>query len=303
MENSSSMKRTASAMANAANMDTLYNGFYMYIEGESDLKFWKKFVDRHSVRIKVSNGKETVIDTLLTLKSRGLKNYLGIIDRDFQDLLAIETNIDNLFLSDCHDIEMDIYNSNAISNVLPILDQADKITKFEEQNHKRIIQTVFGITNKIGHLKLADKLNNIYLSYADKDKNIKPKYEDLINSKCEIDDTSHLVDIVYTFSRSKNITPKYSKLEIVKFVKNIEVNEYDTFQLSNGHDVTYILYLVLKKKLNINIDILNHSKDIYISDLLLASYDWKYFRQTNLCQSLINWSINNQLSLFFNDLE
>lgn len=303
MESSLSMKRTANAIANAASMDTLYNGFYMFVEGASDLKFWKKFVDRKSVRINVSNGKEVVINVLLELKSRGLNNCLGIIDKDFHDLLAIKDDIENLFLSDCHDIEMDIYNSDAISNVLPVLDQADKITKFEEQNRKGIIQTVFCITNKIGYLKLADTLNDVNLLYADKEKNIRPKYEDLINDKCEIDDFSRLVDIVYAFSKSKNITIKYSKPEIVKFVKGVETNECDTFQLSNGHDVTYILYLVLKKKLNINIDILNHSKDIYISDLLLASYDWKYFRKTNLCQSLIDWSQNNQLSFFKNDLE
>lgn len=297
------MKRTASAMANAANMDTQYKGFYMYIEGETDLKFWKKFIDRHNVRIKVCSGKEAVIDTLRRLRSSGQNKYLGIVDRDFDDFLAIEYKIDNLFLTDCHDIEMDMYKSNTFSNVLPILDQADKITKFEELNHERIIQTVFCITNKIGHLKLADKLNDICLLYADKDKNIKPKYEDSINSKCEIDDSSRLVDIVYTFSRSKNVTPKYSKPEIVKLVESSKMKNYDTFQLSNGHDVTYILYLLLKKKLNINIDILNHSKDIYISDLLLASYDWKYFRETNLCQSLIKWSINNKLSFFLNNLE
>ena len=41
--------REPSAWVNAARMDTDFNGVYLYVEGESDESFWKKFVDTNNV--------------------------------------------------------------------------------------------------------------------------------------------------------------------------------------------------------------------------------------------------------------
>lgn len=80
---------------------------YMYVEGVLDECFWKKFIDRSNIKIRVVNGWENVVECVRNFNNTNLDHYcIGVIDSDFEQLFSKrDIKEDNIFSTDYHDIE------------------------------------------------------------------------------------------------------------------------------------------------------------------------------------------------------
>ena len=74
---------TPERTANAILQDNSFNGYYLVVEGNKDVKLYGKFVNNQDFRIKPAFGNEKVKEVLSILEDRGFDKRIGIIDSDF----------------------------------------------------------------------------------------------------------------------------------------------------------------------------------------------------------------------------
>lgn len=279
--------REPSAWVNAARMDSDFNGVYLYVEGERDESFWKKFVDTSLVQICVCHGCEVVIKTIELHQKDEVKKYLGIIDRDFRDILGTIPNNHNIVISDCHDIEMMMYSSDAYRNMILSLDRQNKLWEYESK-HGSILQYVIELTNRIGYTKLASKKNGDVLEFRrEKDyKLVVPKYEGMMDSDGNYVGDDKLARIINVFSSQNLMLPKMTDNQILELMTKEMENPIDDLMLSNGHDVSYLMPYVLRRKCRFRRSGLDSDM---IDSLLMAAYSREMFHETNLYQSMAAW--------------
>ena len=291
--------REPSAWVNAARMDSDFNGVYFYVEGESDESFWKKFVDTDNVKLCVCHGCEVVIQTIETHQQAQVKKFLGVIDRDFRDILGTMPSNHDIVVTDCHDIEMMMYDSDAYRNLILSIDRQNKLGEYESKNGS-ILQYVILLANKIGYAKLASKKEGNVLEFR-REKNcelVVPKYEGMLDVAGQYQGDERLARIINVFSSQNRKLPKLTDNQIIELMHREMKNEIDGMILSNGHDVSYLIPHVLRKKCRFNKSGLDKSM---IDTILMAAYSREMFYKTNLYQSIVAWCKDTESELWLND--
>lgn len=286
----------ADRIANAIMMDKSFKGYYLIVEGTKDFKLYSKFTNNSNVRIKEAFGFEKVKLVLQTLSDRGYSNKLGIIDSDFSKILSISHEVDGLFITDCHDIEVMIFKTKALETVLRIFVSSSKISNYEKEIGKSIRDKILELGIEIGLLKLANKVYNLGLVFKPKtiDGN-QIKYKDFINENTlDFKGTKDMINSLLNYSRAKSKTLK-SEEEIIQKLKEISEGTYDIDHLVNGHDLSNILFLLLKKTLSSNNKMLQDFNSV--EDSLILSFEYDDFKRTVLYseikkfENIVNYQI------------
>lgn len=287
---------TPERTANAIMQDKSFNGHYLLVEGNKDVKLYGKFINLDNVRIKPAFGNERVKTILSILEDRGFDKKIGIIDSDFNKILDNEINIDGLFMTDDHDIEVMIIKTRALENVIRIFCSNAQIAKFEKDNDTTIRESLVKIGKEIGYLKLANNIHDLGLIF-------KPKKADgnLIkygNFTCDktlsyLGDDK-LIDTIINYSRVKSPAMK-TKPEIEKVFNDVKKDEFDLNQLINGHDLSNLLYLLMKKVLKSRNKMLVNNNSV--EDSLILSYEYDFFKETEIYANLKEWSEARNLEL------
>ena len=273
---------------------------YMFLEGTSDERFWKIFIDRNVILPQQVNGWKNVVACVRKFNENGEEDKcIGIIDKDFEGIFP-HKNIeeDNIFWTDNHDIELMMYDSPAWEHALAAINKHNNSIP----SHDVILKDVYKVTDQIGYLKLSSLKHNLNLQFKhqNKDKVIElPKYEKLLHDKKQNFDykgDDNMIDYLYMYSLQlkgkDNIVSKDKIKE--KFTKE-KSTEYPSCELSNGHDVTYILTYVLKKKYlpkheNLILDLVETS--------IYAAYNHNLLQQTRLYGALQAWATSKNLNIF-----
>ncbi|WP_417785680.1 DUF4435 domain-containing protein [Tenacibaculum sp.] len=288
---------TPERTANAILQDNSFKGYYLIVEGNKDIKFYGKFINNQCFRIRPAFGNEKVKKVLNILEDRGFNKRIGIIDSDFNKILENEINIDGLFITDDHDIEVMIIKTPALENVIRVFCSSAKIQKFEKENKTTIRESLLSIGKEIGYLKLANKIHDLGLVF--KPKKVEGKLIKYSNFTCDKTlsflGEEKLIDTVINYSRIKSPSMK-PKADIKNSYTKLKEDDYDLNQLVNGHDLSNLLYLLMKKALKSRNKMLINNDSV--EDSLILSYDYEYFKDTELYKSLKDWSDTKGLSLF-----
>lgn len=287
--------REATAWVNASRMS---NATYMFVEGTSDEHFWKKFVNTDIIHIQQVNGWEKVVHCVREFNAAMLsENCIGVIDRDFDNIYPHKSvNEDNIFMTDYHDIEMMMYKSNAWNSTLQAIDKNDKI----KQQPSIVLSNIFGITNKIGYLKLTSQKESFGLIFKkyDKQKELElPKYEKILDDNGEFKGDGKLIEYIYGYSNAnkKNSQQLPSVKDITVAFTDMCLTTYPSEELSNGHDVSYIIPFILRRKFKLKLNYLNMDT---ILITLLAAYHLDDLKQTNLYALINAWGETHNKNIF-----
>jgi hypothetical protein len=90
----------------------------LILEGESDGRLFGRFIDNNECQLEIGFGKSNVLEALDLLEDEGVPSVVAIVDADFDRLTGKTYSLDNLFLSDCHDIDLTIFKSKAFERYL-----------------------------------------------------------------------------------------------------------------------------------------------------------------------------------------
>lgn len=287
----------AERIANAIMMDNSFKGYYLIVEGQKDYKVYSKFIDETNVRIKEAFGFEKVKLVLQILSERGFSNKIGIIDADFSRILEIEHNLEGLFLTDYHDIEVMIIKTKALEAVLRTFISNTKIENFEKEKGKPIRELVLELGVEIGFLKLANKVYDLGLVFKPHNpEGNQIDYKDFIDrNSFSFIGKSHLIKTSINYSRNKSKSLK-SEEEITDGFNKIAVQTFDIDNLVNGHDLSNILFLLMKKTLTSKNKMLTDFNSV--EDCLSLAYDYDDFKETELYKSTKLYADNQPTSLW-----
>ena len=286
--------RDVSAWVNACRMS---NRSYLFVEGVSDECFWKKYINRDVINIQQVNGWENVVDCVRKFNDESLHNYcIGIVDRDFEHIYphkAITEN--NIFMTDYHDLEMMMYQSSALDSVLKAIDRKNKIN----WSYIEVLNHVFGITDKIGSLKLSSQKESLGLIFKKENRDHEfelPKYEKFITNSGDYESDDKLIKYIYDYSKSNKRTPEPLPAvdRIITIFNESREMLHPSSHLSNGHDVSYVMPIVLERKFKLK------DKHVTIDTIVIAlyaAYNMDLLKQTQLYQAINKWEIQQNKNI------
>ncbi|WP_159580539.1 DUF4435 domain-containing protein [Marinoscillum sp. 108] len=277
-------------------MDTTFQGYHVIVEGKKDYKFYSKFFNSSEIRIVEAFGNERVIEVLQLLDDRGFNRDIGIIDLDFNRILGIDHQIDGLFVTDDHDIEVMVIKTDALVDVVNQYCSPKSIKDFESSKSTTIREELLKIGREIGYLKLAAKVYDLGLVFKPKmaDGN-QLRYNKLMDNNFDFAGKNVLIETIVNFSNGKSDCIK-SQAEINMAFDAIKQKSYPDYELVNGHDLANLLYLLMKKVLK------SKSKSLgdwdCVEDSLSLAYDSSDFKKTILFKELEKWRISENVNLF-----
>ena len=109
---------TAYDTANTVRMTrTQHPGAVMMVEGDTDMRVFKRFVKETDCLLIPAANKDNAIGALEILEKDNIKGVLAIVDADFWNLDGIKPDSLNVFLTDTHDLETMIFFTSALGRL------------------------------------------------------------------------------------------------------------------------------------------------------------------------------------------
>ncbi|WP_091690218.1 DUF4435 domain-containing protein [Methanococcoides vulcani] len=271
---------TADDIANSARMmRTQYRGSIMIIEGSTDMRLYKRFVDDRKCRLIPANGKENAIKVVKILESSDFKGILTIVDADFWRLDGIKFKDRNILVTDTHDLETMLIASEALDRLLGEFAAPFKLQKMRTPVRELLLEAAM----PIGLFRWLSSSSKDRLSLRFKDihfDNFMQKFPLSVNIK-------HLIREVKDNSNERSLNEKTIKRKMITLLKE----EHDPWQTCSGHDIVEILAFGLR-------EVFGNSDSRYVTEGIIdrslrLAYDITMFRETDLYISIQEWEDRN----------
>lgn len=251
---------------------------FILLEGGDDVKFFKKLLADNYVDITVLGGKNKVIEAINKLNIAGfLKIVIGICDADFDRLDSKNNYPSNLFITDYHDMEVQMIESDALLDVI-----------YEYSNDlccKQLKLDIYDIALEIGYVKWFNHNSNGNLNFKGL------QFDQFIIQNNQNNIIFNFYDFLTTLlecSPKHNASNSSLKLESQK-LKN---DANSKLQICNGHDLTKIITIIFNQQNNKKLKYEN------IESALRLAYGLNYFKKTQLFLDLKNWANNGNFTMF-----
>jgi len=266
------------------------------------MRLFGKFINETECKIKPTFGKYKMREVYEILTSRGFSNKVGIRDADF---LRIKNNEKYdpdyphyIFPTDCHDSEGMIIATEAFDDFIRTIVDNAQLDEFQAV-HGCLRELIYELCYGIGCLRLANKRFDLGLSFKPKALNGKKiKFRKFIcEKKFKYLGHHNLITTVVEYSTNRGNEIK-SVANIQECLVGILGEKHSPYEIVNGHDLTQVLFIVLKKGLKCSSKTLQDSD--CIEEMLALAYHLKHFEKTNLYNRLLFWEKLNQKELIKN---
>lgn len=117
-----------------------------------------------------------------------------------------------------------------------------------------------------------------------------PNYEKFLDSEGHYISDQRMIDYLLSWSRDNKHTPSRSREDIISLYEKLNLEEIDKFQLSSGHDVSYMIAYFIWKHIS-----KEKTDKEEIEMLLRASYTSDSFQKTALYYDLAGWCADNDM--------
>jgi hypothetical protein len=123
------------------------------VEGDTDVRLFKRMVDQSSCFVQGCNGRANVIQIVTILDAGEFVGHLGIIDKDFGGMLNENIASDNIVVTDENDIELMIYSSDVFERFVAEYCNQERVTAFENQKGGTLKDILLQKSAAIGTLR------------------------------------------------------------------------------------------------------------------------------------------------------
>lgn len=294
---------TPERIANSLMQDTRFKGTHVLVEGIKDLKVYTKFFNREEVRLTQTTGKYKLREAYGILSSRGFTRKIAIRDADF---LRVKGNIkfdqdfkDDIFVTDGHDSEVMMIMVDTLEDLLSVGVDQQIQRAFEKKANSTIKKVVLDLAYLTGCLRLADKKENLGLSFkpASPDGN-RIRFKKFICEKTFSLNIDQMIHIVWEYSKNRQKVVSTKQVIRAAFDKILlQENNYE--DMINGHDVAEIVCIIASVALKSKSNIFQHPDRV--EESLALSFDRGKFRKTNLFQNINRWQGERNLVGLFSD--
>lgn len=249
-------------------------------EGDTDARVLKRFIDPISCRIEIGHGKDNVLGAMEILQQAKVDGILSIVDKDCF-LVSASNSGPNVLVTDSHDLETMMFQTNAFEKVLSELGSEDKIKQHAREKGKHVLNVLLEASLPIGFLRLASQQNGLNLKFEGCD------YGSFIEKDNLTIDVTKLVRNIVNKTQNHSLD-QTGMLSMIEVEARRGLNPWD---VACGHDLSNILALGLRKALgSCNAHSIN---GFSLEASLRLAYEDSYFRMTQLYRSMQEWQRRN----------
>ena len=259
-----------------------FDGTIVIVEGGSDARLIKKFINMDRCKIIVALGKANAVGALEILITERVSGILAIVDADFDRIEGSLHDINGLLYYDHHDLEMMLVNSPALDQLLSEYGTDTKISDFESRVGSSIRNAIVTGSRDVGLLRLISIRDSLSLSFEGL------AFGPFIDAKSLSINTERLIGTVANHSRLHHLPTE----SVVHKLKSLKVLDLDPIEVSCGHDAIVILSIGLRGTLGSANHMLGNPETV-AKNLRLA-YSLTYFQNTRLYESLREWEGMNR---------
>ncbi len=251
---------------------------FILLEGDTDIRLFRKLFNLNNCKVEnIPGGNKKLEECVQTLVNI-YPLIVGIRDADFIRINETEYSLNNMFLTDLHDIEITMLNFEPILNAIVF-----EYSSIDKDQHVNFRNNLLDTIKHISYLKLLNDKENLELTFSS-------GFQDLISfANQKIDLEQYLARVI---AKSPNAAIK-DKDVLKERVISIEQSDPDLLQITNGHDIlnSFAKYFREEEKRNgISGETLEAS--------LRMLFNCDFFRQTELFQQLSNWQNQNNVEIF-----
>jgi hypothetical protein len=140
-------------LANDARMRrSVWKEAFLFVEGDSDERLYRIFVDGRRCQIIITFGFANLIKACGILNSVCFEGFLGIADSDFSRAYGIVLPIPNVLLTDFHDSECFMLKGEAFDRVLAEFGSAEKLSRWCARHGNDVKGHLLAQSVKVGFL-------------------------------------------------------------------------------------------------------------------------------------------------------
>ena len=291
---------TPARIANSIQQDSDFIGFNILVEGETDVKLYRKLSCRELGKIKVTFGKKKMRDIYEILNERGFSRVIGIRDADFIRLKD-DNKFDsgyplNIFLTDNHDSEGMILQSQAFDDFLLEVSKEETLKHFENK-YGCAREYLYYLSFPLACLRFANKKFNLGLAFkpANPEGNTIKFKKFICDKKLIYLGHDKLVNTVMEYSKNRG-SDIANRDEILVKLRSVISLQLPIYELANGHDLAEILFIICKKGLKSSNESLKGASSV--ESMLRLSYSKEYFYLTDLFKQLLIWQKSQGINIF-----
>jgi hypothetical protein len=240
---------------------------FILVEGDSDVRFYRKFFRQNTCKMEEVPGGKGQVEAILKELNKTFRLILGIRDADFLHLEGKSSPLSNLFLTDYHDLEIQLFNSDAALNAV-----IHEFVPMEKQEKNANLKAkCFNALQFLSYLRWYNELNNGEL-----------KFKGL--NLGDIFDVKHFtINTIALLGKIQHLSPKVAVNNdaVSVEIEAIKSDNHHVLQLTNGHDLMKIMavYLSSFNKKGIS------DKDV--ETLLRIAFPLEDFKNTQLYKTLM----------------
>lgn len=251
---------------------------FILLEGDTDIRLFRKLFNLNNCKVEnIPGGNKKLEECVQTLVNI-YPLIIGIRDADFIRINESEYLLNNMFLTDLHDIEMTMLNFEPILNAIVF-----EYSNLNKSQHLAFKNNLLDVIKHISYLKLLNDRENLELTFSS-------GFQDLISFANQMIDLEQYLDRV--ISKSPNAVIKDKEILKAK-INAIEQQDPDLLQITNGHDLlnSFAKYFREEEKRN-------GLSGENLEATLRMLFNIDFFSQTNLYQQLDNWKNQNNVQIF-----
>lgn len=262
------------------------NKFFLLVEDRSDKDvFFSKF-NKNIVEFRPIKGCGHVIDDcdkfdrIIRVLTQNYIKHFAIKDSDFNRVLHISPKFDNLFYTDCHDVEMMCFHSK--ETIVEIFEN------FSQNYDKSFIDNLFQNLDLLSKFKCMNILNDCGYNFEgfkilDRQGNLKKNYLfDYVLLENEIKKMSN-----------NGLSNTVSKNDIDLFFNTCSCPDLE-YEITNGHDFIAIFCFYFS-----SLSCIKDFCEKHLRTAMCACFRMEHFVRTQLYQDISAWAASHSIGNIF----
>lgn len=126
---------------------------FLIVEGDTDARLLKRFLDQRLCHVQVAYKRDYVLGVVTILDADGFVGHLGLIDKDFADMLGEETDKRNVITTEENDIEVMIFRTQVFERFLAEYCNDHKIKILESRKSAPLRDILVNSAASIGTIR------------------------------------------------------------------------------------------------------------------------------------------------------
>lgn len=256
---------------------TQISGAFVVCEGATDSRLLRRFVDHSACQLIVAHEKETVLDAIKILDDGGVPGCVAVIDADFDRQNGISYGSGNIIATAVHDLDVLLFFSPALDKLLDEYGSTEKIRAFEDRSLLSVRDAILAAAAEIGTLRIISERRGLAFDFD------ALKFNDFIDRDNLNLSRVSLIEAIRNASRRHDL----DAAELLNWCNEIHACSYPVCDIANGHDVTRILAIALRKAIgSVNPSVVTAE---WLEAQLRIAYEASWFRTDPLHHALAAW--------------